>query len=126
MRFSCLIVDDSAGFLDAARALLVQEGISVVGVASTKAEALQRAKELQPEVILVDIDLGADSGFDLARRLVEESGLDPRSVILISTHAREEFADLIEASAAGGFLSKSDLSASAIREVVGRNAGSAG
>jgi len=119
-------VDDSAGFLDAARALLVQEGIRVVGVASTKAEALQRAKELRPEVILVDIDLGADSGFDLADRLVEESGLDPRSVILISTHAREEFADLIEASAAGGFLSKSDLSASAIREVVGRNAGSAG
>jgi DNA-binding NarL/FixJ family response regulator len=126
MPFSCLIVDDSAGFLDAARALLVQEGIRVVGVASTKAEALQRAKELRPEVILVDIDLGADSGFDLAHRLVEESGLDPRSVILISTHAREEFADLIEASAAGGFLSKSDLSASAIREVVGRNAGSAG
>jgi two-component system, NarL family, nitrate/nitrite response regulator NarL len=126
MGFSCLIVDDSAGFLDAARALLVQEGISVVGVASTKAEALQRAKELRPEVILVDIDLGADSGFDLARRLVEEIGLDPRSVILISTHAREEFADLIEASAAGGFLSKSDLSASAIREVVERNAGSAG
>jgi DNA-binding NarL/FixJ family response regulator len=126
MPFSCLIVDDSAGFLDAARALLVQEGIRVVGVASTKAEALQRAKELRPEVILVDIDLGADSGFDLADRLVEESGLDPRSVILISTHARGEFADLIEASAAGGFLSKSDLSASAIREVVGRNAGSAG
>jgi len=126
MPFSCLIVDDSAGFLDAARALLVQEGIRVVGVASTKAEAFERAKELRPEVILVDIDLGADSGFDLADRLVEESGLDPRSVILISTHAREEFADLIEASAAGGFLSKSDLSASAIREVVGRNAGSAG
>ena len=126
MPFSCLIVDDSAGFLDAARTLLVQEGISVVGVASTKAEALQRAKELRPEVILVDIDLGAESGFDLARRLVEESGADPRAVILISTHAREEFADLIEASPAGGFLSKSDLSASAIREVVGRNADGAG
>jgi DNA-binding NarL/FixJ family response regulator len=126
MRCSCLIVDDSAGFLDAARALLLQEGISVVGVASTKAEALQRAKELRPEVILVDIDLGADSGFDLARRLVEETGLEPCSVILISTHAREEFADLIEASAAGGFLSKSHLSASAIRNVVGKKSGDAG
>jgi DNA-binding NarL/FixJ family response regulator len=121
--FSCLIVDDSAGFLKAARGLLVQEGVNVVGIASTKDEALQRAKELRPEAILVDIDLGAESGFDLARRLVEESGLDPRAVILISTHAREDFADLIEASPAGGFLSKSDLSASAIREVVGRNSG---
>jgi DNA-binding NarL/FixJ family response regulator len=126
MPFSCLIVDDSAGFLDAARNLLEQEGVSVVGVATTTAQAFERAKELRPEVILVDIDLGAESGFDLARRLVEESGLDPRSVILISTHAREEFADLIEASPAGGFLSKSDLSASAIREVVGKNADAAG
>lgn len=126
MAFRCLIVDDSAGFLDAARSLLEQEGISVVGVASTKAEALRRAQELRPEATLVDIDLGADSGFDLARRLVEETGLDPRSVILISTHARGEFADLIEASPAGGFISKSALSASAIRDVVGRNAGGGG
>ena len=126
MAFRCLIVDDHAGFRGAARALLEQEGIDVVGVASTKAEALQRAKELRPEVTLVDIDLGAESGFDLARRLVEETGLDARSVILISTHAREEFADLIDASPVGGFLSKSVLSASAIRNVLGRDAGGAG
>ena len=126
MAFRCLIADDSTAFLEAARALLEQEGISVVGVASTSAEGLQRAKELRPEVTLIDIDLGTDSGFDLARRLVEQTGHDPRGVILISTHAREEFADLIEASPAGGFLSKSDLSASAIRDVVGRNAGGAG
>jgi two-component system, NarL family, nitrate/nitrite response regulator NarL len=122
----CLIVDDSAAFLEAARTLLEQEGISVVGVASTGAEALEREKELRPEVTLVDIDLGRESGFDLTRRLVEETGLDSRRVILISTHAREEFADLIEASPAGGFLSKSELSANAIREIVGRNAGGAG
>jgi DNA-binding NarL/FixJ family response regulator len=115
----CLIVDDSAGFIDAARTLLEQEGVSVVGVASTTAEALERARELRPEVTLIDIDLGRDSGFDLARRLVEEAGLGPARLILISTHAKEEFADLIEASPVGGFLSKSDLSASAIRDLVG-------
>ena len=126
MAFRCLIVDDSREFLAAARALLEQEGVSVVGVASTSTEALQRAEELRPEVILVDIDLGRESGFDLSRRLVEEAGPDGARVILISTHARDEFADLIEASPAGGFVSKSALSASAIRDVVGRNAGGAG
>ena len=125
MAFRCLIVDDSRDFLAAARALLEQEGVGVVGVASTSAEALQRAEELRPEVILVDIDLGRESGFDLSRRLVDEAGLDRSRVILISTHARDEFADLIEASPASGFISKSALSASAIRDVVGRNAGGA-
>jgi DNA-binding NarL/FixJ family response regulator len=119
MALRCLIVDDSAGFIDAARNLLEQEGVSVVGVASTTAQALECAKKLRPEVTLIDIDLGRDSGFDLARRLVEEAGLRPARVILISTHAKEEFADLIEASPVGGFLSKSDLSASAIRDMLG-------
>ena len=126
MALNCLIVDDSAGFLEAARALLEQDGISVVSVASTSAEALQRAKELQPEVTLIDIELGPDSGFDLARRLVEEVGLGPARLILISTHAEEEFADLIEASPVVGFLSKSDLSASAIRDMLGGDGDRAG
>src|SRR6185295_15168278 len=61
----CLIVDDNRGFLRAARAVLEQEGIRVVGIASTCAEAVQFAAELHPDVTLLDIDLGGDSGFDL-------------------------------------------------------------
>ena len=64
-----LIVDDNAHFLEAARDLLEREGMTVVAVASTSAEALRRADELQPDVTLVDVDLGDDSGFDLARQL---------------------------------------------------------
>ena len=114
----CLIVDDSAGFLVAARSLLEREGITVVGIASTGAEALQRAEEFEPDVILVDIGLGEESGFDLAQRLAGETSPGTPSVILISTHAKDEFADLIEASPVGGFLSKSELSASAIRDML--------
>jgi CheY-like chemotaxis protein len=65
----CLIVDDSPHFLDAARGLLERQGFTVIGVASTSAEALQRAQELHPDVTLVDIDLGGESGLELARRL---------------------------------------------------------
>jgi CheY-like chemotaxis protein len=119
MALRCLIVDDSSHFLTAACALLEREGIAVVGVASTSAEALRRAEELRPDVALLDVDLGNESGFELARRLASETSLEPSSVILISTYAEEDFADLIAASPAAGFLSKSNLSARAIREILG-------
>ena len=113
MALSCLIVDDNPQFLEVARELLDREGVAVVGVASTGAEAVERADQLRPEVTLVDIDLGDESGFDVALRLA--AATDGRSrVILISTYAETDFADLIAASPAVGFLSKSDLSASAI------------
>jgi DNA-binding NarL/FixJ family response regulator len=116
----CLIVDDSPRFLEVARGLLEQQGISVVGVASTGAEALQRAEALRPDVTLVDIDLGGESGFVVARQLLREADPAPSRVILISTHAEEDYADLVAASPAVGFLSKSDLSAGAIRDLLAR------
>jgi len=119
MVLRCLIVDDSSRFLEAARAFLEREGIAVVGVASTSAEALRRAEELKPDVALLDVDLGNESGFDLARRLESETSMEPLRVILISTYAEEDFADLITATPAAGFLCKSDLSARAIRDLLG-------
>ena len=115
----CLIVDDSARFLDAARALLERQGVAVVGVASSSAEALQRAEELRPDVTLLDIDLGGESGLELARRLQDHAG--PAPVILISTHAEQDYAELIAASPAIGFLPKTAVSADAIRELLVRS-----
>jgi DNA-binding NarL/FixJ family response regulator len=112
----CVIVDDSFGFLEAARALLEREGLAVVGVAATRSDAVRRVGELRPEVVLVDIDLGGDSGFEVARQIVDVA---PTTVILISTHAEDDFADLIAESPAAGFISKSELSASAIEELLG-------
>ena len=110
----CLIVDDNLGFLHAARALLEQEGIRVVGIASTPAEAVQRATELHPDVTLLDIDLGGDSGFDLARQLVADPRTNPGHLIVFSAYSEDEFLDLIEASPVIGFVRKSALSAEAI------------
>jgi two-component system, NarL family, nitrate/nitrite response regulator NarL len=114
----CLIVDDSAGYVQAARVLLEEEGITVVGVASTVEAAVGRVRELSPDVTLVDIDLCGSSGLDLAHRLVTEFCHAAGCVILISAHAEEEFADLIEACPAAGFLPKADLSAEAVRAVM--------
>jgi len=113
-----LVVDDSKSFLEAARLLLEREGLTIAGVASSCAEALQEAEALRPDVILVDISLGEDSGFDVARRLVEDSRAGGPTVILISTHSEADFADLIAESPALGFLPKSELSASAIRRIL--------
>jgi DNA-binding NarL/FixJ family response regulator len=119
MALRCLIVDDSPGFLRSARALLEHEGAAVVGVASTGADAVRQAGEHSPDVVLLDIDLGDESGFDLAGRLQAEAGVAPANMILISTHAEDDFADLIAASPVAGFLPKGELSVDAIRGVLG-------
>jgi CheY-like chemotaxis protein len=114
----CVIVDDSADFVDAARRLLEHDGVTVVGAASTSAEALRCFEELRPDVILVDVNLGGESGFELAEQL-HRSGL-PTSppVILISTHAEQDFADMIATSPAIGFVAKINLTPDAIRDLV--------
>ena len=113
----CLIVDDNGGFREAARSLLEREEIEVVGVASNSVEARSRVEEVRPDVVLVDIALGGESGFDLANTLAGESG--PK-LILISTLAEADFVDLIAASPAVGFIAKSELSARAVRDLVPR------
>jgi DNA-binding NarL/FixJ family response regulator len=112
-------VDDNASFLEASRTLLERQGLKVVGVASSVADGLRRAAELKPQVILIDIDLGGDSGFDLARELARNADHSAASLILISTHREEDFADLIAESPALGFIAKSDLSKHAIQQILG-------
>jgi CheY-like chemotaxis protein len=114
----CVIVDDSTDFVDAARRLLEHDGVTVVGVASTSAEALRCLEELRPDVILVDVNLGGENGFELAEQL-HRSGL-PTSppVILISTDPEQDFADMIATSPAIGFVAKINLTPDAIRDLV--------
>jgi two-component system, NarL family, nitrate/nitrite response regulator NarL len=118
MAFGVLIVDDNPLFLEAARGLLEQGGLRVVGVAATSAEALQQAEQLRPGVVLVDIMLRGESGFELARRLASQHPDGGPAVILISTYSQADFAGLIAESPATGFLLKRDLSAHAVRQIV--------
>lgn len=79
--------------------------------------------ELRPDVTLVDIDLGGQSGFDVVRLLNRDADVSAARLILISTHAEEDYAELIAASPAAGFLPKTALSAAAIRGLLGRHEG---
>jgi two-component system, NarL family, nitrate/nitrite response regulator NarL len=113
----CLIVDDNLQFLDTARALLEGQGMNIVGVASTSAEAVALAADLKPDLVLVDIDLGEENGFDLARTLVHAR--EPMTVILISAYPEKDLRELIQASPAAGFLPKAVLSRQAIDDLLG-------
>ena len=113
----CIIVDDSVRFLEAATSRLGRDGLVVVATATTSHEAIDRVEMLRPEVVLVDISLGAESGFDLADQLAQ--GPDPPVIVLISTRAEEDYAALITASPAVGFIPKSRLSVEAVRALVG-------
>jgi two-component system, NarL family, nitrate/nitrite response regulator NarL len=119
MSLRCLIVDDSPRFGKEARSLLEHEGISVVGVAASGDEAERLTQAFVPDLALVDISLGEESGFDVARRLVDGSNAHAPAVILVSTHDEREFSGRIAASPAVGFIAKTELSAERIRRLLG-------
>jgi two-component system nitrate/nitrite response regulator NarL len=117
MPLRCIIVDDYQPFVKVARAKLERQGMAVVGVATNGTEALRQARELSPDVALVDISLGTESGFDVAREIGPYVGC----VILISSsdrYADDDYAGFIAGSPAVGFVSKAALSADMISRLV--------
>ena len=115
---SLVIVDDSRSLLTDSKALLERQGLAVVGLATTQAEALVLVAETHPDVALVDIDLGADNGFEVVRRIAGDPELGSTRCILISTHDEADFEELIEESPALGFIAKAKLSGDAVRAAV--------
>jgi DNA-binding NarL/FixJ family response regulator len=118
----CLLVDDNTACLEKAHALLGRQGMTVVGTASSTADALWQASALRPDVAVVDIGLGDENGFDLAVYL-SKTGV---AVVMASAAPAADYADLLDESPAAGFLSKTELSAAGIRKILGRTSGRQG
>ena len=123
MTLSVLIVDDSQAFREVARRLLERQGLEVVGTAATSAEAVAQVAALHPRVALVDINLAGESGFEVTRQIARSDPALGTAVILTSTHAESEYAELIAESPAVGFVPKERLSAEAIRGMLSRETG---
>jgi CheY-like chemotaxis protein len=119
MALRCVIVDDSPHFLEAASKLIEGQGLAVVGVASTSAEALARVRELGPDVAIVDVGLDGESGFDVALELAAASNGARTNTVLTSTRSESDFAELVAVTPSLGFISKTELSADAIRDFLG-------
>jgi uncharacterized protein len=110
-----LIVDDHAPFRALARRLLTDDGFDVVGEAADGAAAIDAARALQPDVVLLDVQLPDIDGFRVAEALV---GVPSRpAVVLVSTRAASDYGSRLTTSAARGFIAKSDLSGDRLRSV---------
>jgi len=107
-----LIVDDQDSFRLWARRLLEAEGYDVVGEAHDGRSALAAVHELQPEVVLLDIQLPDTNGFDLAESLVRLPGR--RLVILTSAHDVTDYRCRLGTCGAVGFIPKAELSRAAL------------
>lgn len=111
-----LIVDDHDGFRSLARRLLEAAGHEVVGEARDGRTALAAARDLAPDVVLLDVQLPDMDGFEVAERLRAE-GTRPE-VVLISTRARHDYPGRLRGCAAPGFISKSELTAPRLRALL--------
>jgi CheY-like chemotaxis protein len=119
MALRCLIIDDNGSFIDAATALLRREGVEVVGSATSGEGVVALLEDTDPGLVLIDVELGAESGFDVAQRVADALGSAAPPMVLISTYPASDFADLIAGSPAVGFLPKSALSARALDGLLG-------
>lgn len=111
-----LIVDDHPGFRNCARQLLEAEGFQVVGEAENGVAALRTAKELHPDVILLDVGLPDFDGFEVASRL-SQGGNGP-AIVLTSIREDWDAGRLVPESGARGFIPKAELSGAAITQLV--------
>jgi DNA-binding NarL/FixJ family response regulator len=112
MATSVLIVDDHPSFRASARALLEAEGYEVVGEAENGVQGLSKARELHPDVVLLDVQLPDFDGFEVASRLTKDA--NPPAVVLISSRDGSDFGHLVPDSGALGFIPKAELSGAAL------------
>jgi DNA-binding NarL/FixJ family response regulator len=111
-----LIVDDHAEFRDSASVLLEGEGFDVVGSAATGEEAVGQAMRLDPDLVLLDIQLPGMDGFVTAERLA--ALVNPPVVVLISSRARSSYGTRIDHAPVRGFLAKHELSGESLKSLI--------
>ena len=93
MATSVLIVDDHPSFRLSARRMLEADGYTVVGEAEDGAAALAAVRELDPDLVLLDVQLPDLDGFEVAARLRAAGGRS--AIVLTSTRERSDFGEEI-------------------------------
>ena len=114
---SVLIVDDHPSFRLSARRMLTEEDrFEVIGEAEDGATAIAAARDLDPDLILLDVQLPDLDGFEVAERLrgAGASG----TIVLTSTRESSDFGDEIAASPVQGFVTKGELSGASLAALI--------
>lgn len=118
MSTSVLIVDDHPSFRASARRMLEASGYSVVGEAADGAAAVAAAGALDPDLVLLDVQLPDIDGFEVAARITALGGSAP-VIVLTSSRDLSDLGDAVAESPARGFIAKSELSGKALAELAG-------
>jgi DNA-binding NarL/FixJ family response regulator len=116
MPASVLIVDDHAGFRLSARRILEADGYEIVGEAEDGRSAIEAARRLGPDIVLLDVQLPDLDGFEVASQIAGQAGAP--AIVLTSSHDSEDFGDSLPSSRAAGFVAKDALSGAAVAALV--------
>jgi DNA-binding NarL/FixJ family response regulator len=111
-----LIVDDQPPFREASRMVVeMTEGFEVAGEAENGESAVEMVATLQPDLVLMDVQMPGIDGLEATRRIMEGPG--PPRVLVLSTHESGDYAAPAIAAGAIGFMPKSEFSMDALSEV---------
>jgi CheY-like chemotaxis protein len=113
---SVLIVDDHPSFRASARRMLEAGGYLVVGEAADGTAAIAATSELDPDLVLLDVQLPDIDGFEVATRL---QGLARApQIVLTSSRDGADFGEAVAESPARGFIGKAELSGATLAELI--------
>jgi DNA-binding NarL/FixJ family response regulator len=116
MSLRVLIVDDHERFRASARRMLEKAGFEVVGELATGMPTLSTVRQVEPDVVLLDVQLPDSDGFTIARAL-RDAGATCR-VVLTSSRDWSDSLELVAGTGAAGFLPKDELSGAALSALV--------
>lgn len=112
-----MIADDHPSFRASARAILESEGFDVVGEAEDGGAAIAAVRALDPDVLLLDVQLPDLDGFAVCRARCVNGR--PPAVVLVSSREACDYGGLIDQSGARGFIPKAELSGPALADLLG-------
>jgi two-component system, NarL family, nitrate/nitrite response regulator NarL len=110
VRLRILIVDDHELVRRGIAALLLsRSGVELCGEASNGEEAIQKAAELRPDLIILDVTMPVLNGLEAARRIREFLPSVP--ILMLSMHDGQQIMEEVKLAGAQGFLSKNEVAA---------------
>jgi DNA-binding NarL/FixJ family response regulator len=115
-RVTVMIVDDQAPFRDAARAVLSRvAGFELVAEVASGEDAVETARERQPDLVLMDINMGVLDGIEATKTIIAER--PDVKVILVSTYTLDDLPPRARTSGAIAYVNKDELSPKVIRRL---------
>ena len=109
MTVRVLIVDDQEPFRMAARMVVeATDGFEVVGESPTGEGSVEAAKDLNPDLVLMDVNLPGINGLEATRQILSQS--NSVVILLLSTYEEEEYAPRAAECGASAYIPKSSFS----------------